>query len=72
MAMVIVWQTVQAARHPQSKKFTRAPWYPRSWTAPMRHSESRRPLPELVDTLLAQQGVPALHFIDRHGENVPW
>jgi hypothetical protein len=38
----------------------------------MRHSESRRPLPELVDTLLAQQGVPALHFIDRHGENVPW
>jgi hypothetical protein len=29
-------------------------------------------IPELVDTLLAQQGAPGLRFIDRHGANVPW
>ena len=29
-------------------------------------------IPELVDTLLAQQGTPGLRFIDRHGDTVPW
>lgn len=29
-------------------------------------------IPELVDTLVAQQGTPGLRFIDRHGEIVPW
>ncbi|WP_343527079.1 SDR family oxidoreductase [Sphingomonas sp.] len=29
-------------------------------------------IPELVDTLIAQQGVPGLRFIDRHGGTVPW
>lgn len=29
-------------------------------------------IPQLVDTLLAQQGMPGLRFIDRHGEIVPW
>ena len=29
-------------------------------------------IPQLVDTLLAQQGTPGLRFIDRHGETVPW
>lgn len=29
-------------------------------------------IPELVDTLVAQQGAPGLRFIDRHGKTVPW
>jgi NAD(P)-dependent dehydrogenase (short-subunit alcohol dehydrogenase family) len=29
-------------------------------------------IPELVDTLVAQQGTPGLRFIDRHGVSVPW
>ena len=29
-------------------------------------------IPELVETLVAQQGTPGLRFIDRHGEAVPW
>ncbi|WP_434082938.1 SDR family oxidoreductase [Acidisoma cladoniae] len=29
-------------------------------------------IPELVDTLIAQQGTPGLRFIDRHGKTVPW
>ena len=29
-------------------------------------------IPELVDTLIAQQGTPGLRFIDRHGKMVPW
>ena len=29
-------------------------------------------VPQLVDTLVAQQGTPGLRFIDRHGEAVPW
>ena len=29
-------------------------------------------IPELVDTLVAQQGTPGLRFIDRHGKTVPW
>lgn len=29
-------------------------------------------IPELVETLLAQQGTPGLRFIDRHGHTVPW
>lgn len=29
-------------------------------------------IPQLVDTLVAQQGTPGLRFIDRHGETVPW
>ncbi len=29
-------------------------------------------IPELVETLLAQQGTPGLRFIDRHGKTVRW
>ena len=29
-------------------------------------------VPQIVDTLLAQQGTPGLRFIDRHGATVPW
>ena len=29
-------------------------------------------IPQVVDTLVAQQGTPGLRFIDRHGETVPW
>ncbi|MGI4942977.1 MAG: SDR family oxidoreductase, partial [Janthinobacterium lividum] len=29
-------------------------------------------IPELIETLVAQQGTPGLRFIDRHGEAVPW
>ena len=29
-------------------------------------------IPQLVDTLVAQQGTPGLRFIDRHGATVPW
>lgn len=29
-------------------------------------------IPELVDTLLAQQGRAGLRFIDRHGATIPW
>jgi NAD(P)-dependent dehydrogenase (short-subunit alcohol dehydrogenase family) len=29
-------------------------------------------IPQIVDTLLAQRGLPGLRFIDRHGETVPW
>jgi NAD(P)-dependent dehydrogenase (short-subunit alcohol dehydrogenase family) len=29
-------------------------------------------IPDLIDTLLAQQGIPGLRFIDRHGHTVPW
>ena len=29
-------------------------------------------IPDLVDTLLAQQGTAGLRFIDRHGKTVPW
>ena len=29
-------------------------------------------IPQVVDTLVAQRGLPGLRFIDRHGETVPW
>ena len=29
-------------------------------------------IPDLVETLIAQQGKPGLRFIDRHGKAVPW
>ncbi len=29
-------------------------------------------IPQVVDTLVAQQGTPGLRFIDRHGDTVPW
>jgi NAD(P)-dependent dehydrogenase (short-subunit alcohol dehydrogenase family) len=29
-------------------------------------------IPQLVETLIAQQGTPGLRFIDRHGKAVPW
>lgn len=29
-------------------------------------------IPQLVETLVAQQGTPGLRFIDRHGGTVPW
>jgi NAD(P)-dependent dehydrogenase (short-subunit alcohol dehydrogenase family) len=29
-------------------------------------------IPDLVNTLLAQQGAPGLRFVDRHGKIVPW
>ena len=29
-------------------------------------------IPLVVDTLVAQQGMPGLRFIDRHGKTVPW
>jgi NAD(P)-dependent dehydrogenase (short-subunit alcohol dehydrogenase family) len=29
-------------------------------------------IPQVVTTLVAQQGAPGLRFIDRHGETVPW
>ncbi len=29
-------------------------------------------IPDLVDTLIAQQGIAGLRFIDRHGKTVPW
>ena len=29
-------------------------------------------IPDLVDTLIAQQGRPGLRFIDRHGKTMPW
>ena len=29
-------------------------------------------IPDLVNTLVAQQGTPGLRFIDRHGRSVPW
>ena len=29
-------------------------------------------IPQLVNTLIAQQGIPGLRFIDRHGQTVPW
>ncbi len=29
-------------------------------------------IPELVETLIAQQSTPGLRFIDRHGGTVPW
>lgn len=29
-------------------------------------------IPDLVNTLIAQQGTPGLRFIDRHGKTVPW
>ena len=29
-------------------------------------------IPDLVSTLIAQQGTPGLRFIDRHGKTVPW
>jgi NAD(P)-dependent dehydrogenase (short-subunit alcohol dehydrogenase family) len=29
-------------------------------------------IPQLVDTLIAEQGTPGLRFIDRHGATVPW
>ena len=38
-------------------------------TAPFGIEET---IPQLVDTLLAQQGTPGLRFIDRFGETVPW
>jgi len=29
-------------------------------------------IPALVDVMLAQQGVPGLHYLDRFGKTVPW
>jgi NAD(P)-dependent dehydrogenase (short-subunit alcohol dehydrogenase family) len=29
-------------------------------------------MPQIVDVLIAQQGLPGLRYLDRHGQTVPW
>ena len=29
-------------------------------------------MPQIVDVLIAQRGSTGLHYLDRHGQTVPW
>ena len=64
-----------AARHADSKRalVLMAPgWIRTELGGPHAPFTIEETIPQLVDTLIAQQGTPGLRFIDRFGETVPW
>ncbi|XEU33518.1 SDR family oxidoreductase (plasmid) [Tistrella bauzanensis] len=64
-----------AARHAQDPRamVLMAPgWIRTAMGGPNATFSIEETVPQLVDTLIAQQGIPGLRFIDRHGETVPW
>jgi len=64
-----------AARHVEDRRplVLMAPgWIRTELGGPEATFSMEETIPELVDTLVAQQGRPGLRFIDRHGQAVPW
>lgn len=64
-----------AARHTNDKlsMVLMAPgWIRTELGGPQAAFSIEETIPQLVNTLIAQQGAPGLRFIDRHGETVPW
>lgn len=64
-----------AARHADDRRplVLMAPgWIRTDLGGPEARFSLEETIPDLVDTLLAQQGRPGLRFIDRHGDTVPW
>ena len=64
-----------AARHADDQRamVLMAPgWIRTELGGPEATFSTEETIPELVDTLIAQQGTPGLRFIDRHGTTVPW
>lgn len=64
-----------AARHasdPRAMVLMAPGWIRTALGGPHATFSVEETIPQLVDTLLAQPGIPGLRFIDRHGETVPW
>lgn len=64
-----------AARHAEDRRplVLMAPgWIRTGLGGPEATLSVEEAIPDLVDTLIAQQGTPGLRFIDRHGATVPW
>jgi NAD(P)-dependent dehydrogenase (short-subunit alcohol dehydrogenase family) len=64
-----------AARHADDRRamVLMAPgWIRTELGGPEATFSIKETIPQLVDTLVAQQGIPGLRFIDRHGKPVPW
>ncbi len=64
-----------AARHaddPRSIVLMAPGWIRTELGGPEATLSIEETIPELVDTLVAQQGMQGLRFIDRHGQTVPW
>jgi NAD(P)-dependent dehydrogenase (short-subunit alcohol dehydrogenase family) len=64
-----------AARHADNRRplVLMAPgWIRTELGGPKAMFSVEETIPDLVDTLLAQQGTSGLRFIDRHGQTVPW
>lgn len=64
-----------AARHAEDQRamVLMAPgWIRTELGGPEATFSMEETIPQLVDTLVAQQGTPGLRFIDRHGQAVPW
>jgi len=59
--------------HDQRAKVLMAPgWIRTELGGPDATFSVQETIPQVVETLLAQQGKPGLRFIDRHGATVPW
>ena len=64
-----------AARHAEDQRamVLMAPgWIRTELGGPEATFSMEETIPQLVDTLVAQQGTPGLRFIDRYGKAVPW
>jgi len=64
-----------AARHaddPRAMVLMAPGWIRTALGGPHAPFSVEETIPQLIDTLLAQRGIPGLRFIDRHGETVPW
>ena len=64
-----------AARHaddPRAMVLMAPGWIRTALGGPNAPFSVEETIPQVVDTLLAQQGTPGLRFIDRYGETVPW
>lgn len=64
-----------AARHaddPRAMVLMAPGWIRTALGGPQATFSIEEAIPQLVDTLLAQQGMPGLRFVDRYGVTVPW
>ena len=64
-----------AARHakdPRAMVLMAPGWIRTALGGPNATFSVEETVPQIVDTLLAQQDTPGLRFIDRHGATVPW